>query len=125
MNLNPDSCVLQAPLAEVESYAEYRVMVNLVLAAIKNKVLKARQLANLAWALAALGAVTETEALDGIFAACIELNMTEFKEQELTNVIWALATVGEWSKPCSSCASSLRRSRRNLNAIRRTAYNPS
>lgn len=99
MNLNPKLCVLQAPLAEVESYTEYRVMVNLVLAAIKNKVLKARQLANLAWSFAALGAVTETEALDGIFAGCIALNMSEFKEQELTNVIWALATVGEFLNP--------------------------
>lgn len=66
----------------------------MVLTALKNDVLKARQLANLAWSFAALGAVKETEALDGIFAGCLKLDVAEYKEQELTNVIWALATVG-------------------------------
>lgn len=52
----PDPCSAQAPLEEVQSYAEYRFVMDVVLKALNENAFQCRQLGNLAWAIATLGA---------------------------------------------------------------------
>lgn len=67
---------------------------DVVLRAIEGRTFQGRQLANLAWAIATLGA-DEPEVLNNIWDDCLRLDVREFKPQEMTNLVWALATVGE------------------------------
>ena len=69
-----------------------------VLAGVQKRMFQPRQLANLIWALATLGARDDEAAVvTAIAEACLDADVRAFKEQEMSNVVWALATLGAQS----------------------------
>ena len=73
-------------------------------AGAKQRTFQPRQLANLLWALATLGAREETELIDAIMEACLAADVRAFKTQEMSNAVWAMATLGACS--CICCLSA-------------------
>jgi hypothetical protein len=63
-------------------------------AGAKQRTFQPRQLANLLWALATLGAREETAVIDTIMEACLDADLRAFKSQEMSNAVWAMATLG-------------------------------
>ena len=70
-------------------------MLRQVHAGAKQRTFQPRQLANLLWALATLGAREETVVIDTIMEACLDADVRAFKSQEMSNAVWAMATLGE------------------------------
>ena len=69
-------------------------------AGAKQRTFQPRQLANLLWALATLGARDETAIIDAIMEACLDADVRAFKSQEMSNAVWAMATLG--TRDCAS-----------------------
>ena len=63
-------------------------------AGVQKRLFQPRQLGNLIWALATLGARDEGALVTAIGEACLAADPAAFKEQEMSNVVWALATLG-------------------------------
>ena len=81
-------------MEQLQSYGQYRVVMDMVVQHLEDQAFVGRDLANVAWALAKLGARNETMALNLICSECMRLDLAKFSPQALSNVLWALASLG-------------------------------